>query len=133
MTRSVTIAIPSLRSLQHPEFRKSRTKSTLGLRPSGCFRVMHLFIAVFDMKSGDFVIIAIKMNFLLLIFYEIYRGRSPINQLLVRVLVGECLRHNDIALCAVIFTQSVREIVLADSEIAAKPQLRKIQIIHMSF
>ena len=43
MTYSVAIAIPSLRSLQHPEFRKSRTNCTLGLRSSGCFRVMHPF------------------------------------------------------------------------------------------
>ena len=53
MTYSVAIAIPSLRSLQHPEFRKSRTNCTLGLHSSGCFRVMHTFIAVFDMKSGE--------------------------------------------------------------------------------
>ncbi len=37
-------------------------------------------------------------------------------------------RHDDIALCAVIFAPCASYIVLADNDIAAKPQLRNIRI-----
>ena len=47
LTQSVTIAIPSLHSLQSPLSINSCTVSTLGLLFKGLFRVIHLFIAFY--------------------------------------------------------------------------------------